>query len=119
MNIQQKLHDALIATAVSTRVHPGGRLPDNPTYPCALVQYITNQPATGYIASSRRSDFKPQITLYSRDYAELLTLRLAVISAVEAMAECVERQIDFEAGFEFNLNVYSHILQFQLRDIES
>lgn len=119
MNIQQKLHDALTAiTALGTRVHPGGKVPNNPTYPLAVTQFISNQPATGYIASSRRTDFDPQITIMSRDYAELVTLRTAVIAACEAMPEMVERKLDFDAGFDFNINTYSHILQFQFRDVE-
>lgn len=119
MNIQQKLHDALVGiVALGTRVYPTV-LKQNPTYPAAVYQFIDNQPATGYIASSRRTDFHPQITIYSRDYAALQTLRLAVIDACEAMAEMVERKPDIDGGFDFNTMTYSHILQFQFRDVES
>lgn len=120
MNVQQKLHDALVAiTAIGARVYPGGRLPDGPTYPCALYQFTGNAASAGYAYLSRKTDFHPQITIFARDYPAIRDLRLAVLNAVEAMPECAAREMDFEAGFDFQLQVFIWHLQFQLTDFET
>jgi hypothetical protein len=119
MSIQTSIYAALsaIGTLGATKVHPNV-LPQNPAYPCAAYQFITNMPSPGYIATARRSDFGVQVTIYSRTYADLPTLRLAVIAACEAMPECVERQIDLEAPYEFQTATYSWILQFRFMDTD-
>lgn len=121
MSIMTKLYATLSAipalAGTPNRVYPN-ILPQQPTYPAATYQFISNDP--GPLSQlARFSDFHAQVTLHAADYPGLLALRQAVLVAVEAMPEFVTRNTDIEAPYEFEPKTFSWILRLQFRDAES
>lgn len=117
MNIMAKLA-AVLGPLVASRAYPN-TLPQAPTYPAIAFQFIANPPAAGLTQLARFTDFHAQVTLHTIDYPELLALRQAALSAVEAMAEYVTRDTDIEGAYEFEPKTRNWILGFHLRDAET
>lgn len=116
-NIQQKVYIALAAIGVAGGAWPN-TLPEKPTYPAIVYQFVSNPPADSFSHGARFTDFHPQVTLHCLDYAGLVALRAAVLLAFEAMAETIVRELDIESPFAFETKTYTHILGFHLRDSE-
>lgn len=123
MNIQQKLNAALkVLVGADTDGRPccyPNTLPENPTFPALVYQFITNPPAASLTQLARYTDFHAQVTARARDYNVLLALRSSILLAVEAMPEYVTRDTDIEGAFEFEPKAFNWILGFQFRDAET
>ena len=118
MSIQLKVYTALNAvTAITTRVWPNA-LPQDPVYPAASYQFISNTPADTFVAGVRYTNFRVQITLFTDNYAGLLTLRSSVLLAMEAMDTQIVRETDIESPFEFETKSFTWILGYHFRDSE-
>lgn len=124
MSIDRKVFAALktiaaIANADGTfRVYPN-TLPQLPQYPAIAYQFISNLPAASLTQLARFTDFHVQVTLHGLAHADVVSLRSAVLTAMEAMPEYVTRTTDIESPFEFEPKAFGWILGFQLRDAES
>lgn len=124
MNTPQKVMAALSGIATLSngdgtfRAYPN-TLPQNPTYPAAAYQFISNLPAAALTQLARFTDFHVQITAHAREYSTLFALRSSILTAIEAMPEYVTRTTDIETAFEFEPKAFAWILGFQLRDAES
>ena len=119
MSIQTKLYTALNAvTAITNRVWPNV-LPQDPVYPAASYQFISNPPADTFVAGVRFTDFNAQITLFAETYSALIDLRAAVLLAIEAMPEQIVRNLDIESPYEFETKTFTWLLGYHFRDSET
>lgn len=119
MNIQSKVYAALNGVAaISGRVTPNS-LPQDPVYPAATYQFISNPPADTFVAGVRFTDFHAQITLFADSYSGLIDLRAAVLLAVEAMPEQIVRDLDIESPYEFQTKSFTWLLGYHFRDSET
>lgn len=123
MSIQTKVAAALALAAVSNgdgtfRRYPN-TLPQLPTYPAIAFQFISNLPADSLTQLARFSDFRVQVTAHALTYADIVSLRSAILTAMEAMPEYVTRDTDIEGPYEFEPKAFNWILGFHLRDAES
>lgn len=94
-------------------------LPQLPTYPAIVYQFISNLPADSVTQLANYTDFHVQVTLHALDYPSLLALRQSALAAVQAMAEYITRDTDIEGQYEFEPKAFNWILGFHFRDAES
>lgn len=122
MTIEAKLKAAL--AGISTVTFPGltvwpVTMPQQPTYPAVVYQLIAEAPADSITQLARFTDFHFQISIHAADYPTVVALRSAVLTAAEAMPECITRLSGLEPPYEFEPKTYTRIVTYHFRDAES
>ena len=81
--------DAPVAALVAARVYPV-YLPQAPTYPAVTYQLITGQSHYALGAPSHLAELRVQLDCWAGSYAEVQTLRSAVITALGGYRGTIE-----------------------------
>lgn len=113
----------MIAARIKQVLNPiaGGRvypvvMPDTVTYPAIVYSHsaITEEPFVDAGQLIQRYDMN--VRVYCKTFAEAVDKRGEIVSALRAMPEFMEQEIDFD-GFETDTKLFFWTLNFAFRDL--
>lgn len=112
--IAQRLKDVL-SPVVAGRVYPIV-LPDDVAYPAIVYSHsgITEEPFVD--AGQLIQRYAMNVRVYSKSYSEAVAKRGQIVTALRAMPEFIEQEIDFD-GFEPDTKLFFWTLNFSFRDL--
>lgn len=103
-----------LKSVVSNRVYPM-TLPDGAAFPCIRYSFpaITEEPFVNGTTVILR--YRVQIEVFCKTYAEALTLRQSIQTAMRAATGFIDQGTDFD-DFEPDTKLYRWVLDFSFRD---